>query len=159
MIPLPSGSTLKILSGIGILATVGVLLAHYTGLVRDNARFKEEVKGLTAAIEAQELTISEQRSTIDDWVSSTRDMEMDLVRLKAAEAEANAEAQRLQELFAEHDLQNLLNRRPETVLRLANGGTDRIGRMLECASGSADPECDGANPSTDDHGAAEAGTD
>ena len=133
------------LAVIGIGLSIFLFWSHYKGLVEQNARWKQEIGRLEVGLETQGRTVDEQAAALRRWSSSQLELEQELEELRREQSRARAETSRLLNIFAEHDLENLLNERPESIVRLVNDGTDRAFRMLECASGDRDQNCpDGA---------------
>ncbi|AAT69460.1 gp02 [Alphaproteobacteria phage PhiJL001] len=137
----------KVAIGLAAVAILGIISAgyiHYTGLVNENARIKQEKVILEKDLESQRITIAAQVDAIDMWEAGAERLRLELERQREVEADARAEADRLRRLFGEHDLDALAGARPESIERLVNRGSARLGRLLECASGAVGhPECPG----------------
>ena len=124
----------KLLIGAGLAVTIGLLWLKLQFLENDNAKLKDE------ANKWQEVAKIE-KSSREAWERSAQDLSVNLEKLKENENEARKEIERLSRMFIEHDLQNLLDEKPDTIERLINRGTYNAFRMLECQSGAQRDDC------------------
>lgn len=100
---------------------------HYQGLVDDLVRLRSENSSLQV-----------QSSAWEERAKRLAELAEEAQRVRR---EARREERRLNELFSEHDLAALARGKPALVERRINDGSDRVFRMLECAT---DPACDAA---------------
>lgn len=136
------------LAALAIVSAVGAFYIHYQGLVRDNATLTANNAQLTSALETQKkaneaavarigefaVVLDRQRETMEEFAKMTE--------------EASRTIRRINDVFASHDFQNLLNKKPGLIVRRVNSGTADTLRMFECAtypggqcpSGAASPD-------------------
>lgn len=134
---LPSVSAKWLIAGVGVLATgliISLTWIHYSNML-------ERINGLEAtkaeqelALEVQGATIAGLRQSLAEWEAAAERWQADRDRLAQTAEAARAEARRLNDIFAEHDLTRLAIAKPGLVERRINSGTRNAGRMLECAS-------------------------
>lgn len=124
----------------GIWLSLYLFVDHYQGVLKENARIKTEIKFQTE-------TITTQTEALNAFREAQAEIQLELIQLKKQEVNAQAELSRLRNIFAEHDLERLANAKPDTIIRLINRGTDRTGKLLECATGSTADHCADTNTS------------
>jgi len=153
----------KIAMGLASLAVVGTVFAGYrfiTNLVNENASLAQRVGQMETAQAVQSETIATQAEALAEWEQQRADFATQLQELSDGQIEAREEAQRLREVFSSSDFVRLLDARPGLILDRVNAGTNRIGRLLECASGASGPDCDdGGSTETLAPSITETGTD
>ena len=126
-----------IIAGVGALA-VGLIITlawrHYEGLVQANANLEAANAELALALEIEKDTVEVQQQAITEWQAAAVEWQKEQQRLARVAQQATAESRRLNGIFAEHDLTRLALAKPGLIERRINAGTDRAGRLLECAS-------------------------
>lgn len=114
---------------------------HHKGLER-------ETNALKAENSIKDLVIQEQQKTLSEWVKSQKEIKETLIQFRENQIHAREETKRLAKIFSSHDFDVLVQKDPSSVERVINTGTDRILRLLECASGSTYPDCPSKDPGT-----------
>lgn len=114
----------------------------HTDVVAENANLRSDLAKVTLAKQVQDETIQAQEEALVEWEENEVKWTETLEEQRKIEDDARAELDRLNELFAKHDLQTLVDKKPNSISRLINRGTLRAQRMLECASGSQNDYCD-----------------
>ena len=148
------------LLALAVVSSVYAAYSHYTGLVDENAQLQVELANAKTALSLQEVTLDKQAEALEEWVRFREDLGTKLQELADGQREARREQERLNDLFAGHDFDRLLQARPGLILNRVNDGTDRIGRLFECATGADNPDCgDGADTSAVISVSPETGTD
>jgi len=131
------------LAALAIVTTIGLAYRHYTGLLDTVATLQTNNELLTAAVDEQNNTIDAQQDAIEEWQTSQDDLLARVEELQQVAIDAGAEVRRLNGIFARHDLTELARQRPGLIENRINDGTDRIGRMLHCATGAEREDCAG----------------
>lgn len=141
----------------GLLLTIGTLALglciflawrHYTGLLDTINTLKVNSALLKTAVESQDKTIDAQQKVLADWKHNQEEMKKLVNESVAVSKEANAELRRLNVLFVKHDLEVLAGKKPGLIQNRINVGSDRARKLLECASGTSDPDCATLNRKT-----------
>jgi len=127
--------------GLLLLGMLGTAYWHYTRTVAENRALLAEKATLETAINTQSLTITAQRDAIDGWEEHSRELVRQMETLQRVGEEARTETRRLNELFRSHNLGALAARRPGFIEDRVQRGADRIGCLLEQASGADRPDC------------------
>lgn len=119
----------------GLASIIGLAYFHYTGLVADRARLEANQATLTLTLARSQEATAAAVEAVGEWKAASERMAQELARLAAVQAEARAEARRLNDLFSRHNLEELARAKPGLVERRVNAGTARALRLLECATG------------------------
>lgn len=122
-----------------ILGIVSLGYRHYTGLVEDKANLTADVASLTEEVGQLSVDKTELEGALHRNEIIRQEQEADIQELALSASSAQREARRLNDIFAEHDLTRLSLAKPGLIERRINGGTARVGRMLECASAGTCP--------------------
>jgi uncharacterized coiled-coil protein SlyX len=132
--------------GVLSVAVLGIVTAgylHYRGLTRDLEAAQSKATRLEVQVAVQDATIAEQSEALSDWRESAQKMQRSLQAMTETARTAGEETRRLNALFAEHDLGRIAARKPSALEALVDAGSDRMRRLLECASGADRQDCDG----------------
>jgi len=124
------------LAGLAIVTAITLGYSHYTSIVADLAVSKANEVKLELAIDVQKDTIVAVQENAADWKDAYAALEAQAEVVRQIAVEAQAEQERLNGLFAEHDLNELAGAKPGLIESRLNSGTARIGCMLETASGA-----------------------
>lgn len=125
----------KAFIGLLIAAILAATYWHYTGLVEDKAALSREVGQLETDLAMERGNVTTLQASRKEWVRSAAASQAQAEATKKLEAEARAQLDRLNDIFAKHDLYRLALRKPGLIERRANDGTDRVFAAIECASG------------------------
>lgn len=123
------------------LATAGYL--HYKGLRADLDAERAKAARLEVQVAVQNDTIDAQSEALTAWQDAGRRMQASLRAMTETARAAGEETRRLHALFSEHDLGALAVAKPGPVEAAVDAGTERMRRLLECASGAGGPDCPG----------------
>ena len=92
-----------------------------------------KIMGLTTQLETSkqnqlklESTIQEQNENLERTIANHQLIVGQMEKMTVKNQEYQAEADRLKKKFAEHDLQHLALRRPDTIARLINRATQKV---------------------------------
>ena len=92
-----------------------------------------KILGLTTQLETSkqnqlklESTIQEQNENLERTIANHQLIVGQMEKMTVKNQEYQAEADRLKKKFAEHDLQHLALRRPDTIARLINRATQKV---------------------------------
>ena len=124
-----------ILGAFVISLVVGAAVLHYQALVRDNAILTANNALLTTAVETQRLANARAVARIDDFAEALRYQQITMDELAIQTHEAAAMMRKVDDIFAKHDFQKLLDgTQASMVVRRVNSGTRDIYKLLECAT-------------------------
>lgn len=126
---------------VAVVTSIGLGYKHYSGLLATVDVLTATNAKLETSISVQGVTIDAQESALGVWQNSQANLLARVDEMLIASTEATSEARRLHEIFAQHDLSELAKAKPGLIENRINSGSDRIGSLLECASGSSDPSC------------------
>ncbi len=132
------------LAGMGIAAVgVGFFVWHYLTLKGERDTYMVEAQRWK---DAQATTQASLDSALKGVEAFQNAMTVYGERLKALSSVQSAASRRLEEIddvFAKHDFQRLLDAKPGLILRRVNSGSRNNQRMFECATArTSDPDCD-----------------
>lgn len=122
---------------LAVVSIIGLGYAHYTGLVEDNARLRENAVKLMAAIEIQKSATAAAMGAVDAWKTSAADLGKRIDEMARVQVRAAAQTRRLNDIFAKHDLEALSLAKPRLIERRINSGSASVLRVLECSTGNA----------------------
>ncbi len=134
---------IKMAVGAAILLVVGLAFRHYTGLVDAKAQLSAQVAQITLALDVEQATVAQLEANIEEWAEAQERLRATLIAQTKAAAVAREETERINDIFARHDLGKLARAKPGLIESIINRGTTDILRMLECASGN--DRCDANN--------------
>lgn len=137
--------------GIMALAVVTIITlgyVHYTGLVEDNARLRENEVKLLVAIETQKEATAAALGAVDAWRKSAADLGKRVDEMAEVQRSATVQTRRLNDIFAKHDLEALSLAKPRLIQRRINSGSAAVLRVLECATGGG-TDCPGGGRPAD----------
>lgn len=129
------------LLSLAIFSSVYMFWDHYQDIIDSNTQYKKQIGQLETSIGVQSITISAQEKALLEFVNAQEQYQKDMEDMRNDQIRAQAEVRRLQKLFAEHDFNSLLQKKPTAIERLINAGSTRAFRMLECASGAEYTDC------------------
>ena len=133
---------LNLLGGISIKQWILAAVALSAVVLYGNYKFMSHKIGILQEDNVVlEESIVNARTAIAQWKIDKENMVKDLEILKLSSEKANKEVDRLNDIFLEHDLKYLAQKKPGLIQRSINRGTSASFRMLECASGSEKPNC------------------
>lgn len=113
--------------GVALCGIIYLGHQHYTGLLA-------ELEQQRVQLAVQGSTIDEQAQALQRWRDEAQAQAARLQEQRRVAERAQAEARRLDGIFAEHDLTRLTLAKPGLVETRVNRGTADVGRVLECAS-------------------------
>ena len=112
--------------GIALLLLGGAIKLYF-----DSSQGK--IMGLTTQLETSkqnqlklQSTIQEQNENLERTIANHQLIVGQMEKMTVKNQEYQAEADRLKKKFAEHDLQHLALRRPDTIARLINRATQKV---------------------------------
>lgn len=122
-----------------IVATAMVVviggLYWWNSVLRTDLRTSEQNNAkLELAVEEQKAAIELALANAEDWQKAYEDLELMYEELAGVHERASAEVNRLQDIFARHDLSALALARPGLIEQRINAGTADALSMLERAS-------------------------
>jgi len=117
-----------------IAALSGIIYFYVTGLQNDVKTLTANNATLELSVKTQGETIQAQEDNIVRWEEAQAAMQVQLEAMARVATEARSESRRLQNVFANHNLEELARRKPTLIERRINSGTDDSIRLLECAS-------------------------
>lgn len=118
------GSKIAIGMGVLLLATMAASAWYFKYAQNQMLAQAQEIAAQTARAESAEANLKAQR---EDFQQQSRE----LARLANEMAENRKAAQSLEDTFAEHDLNALVNAKPNLVQRRVNDGTARTLKRIE----------------------------
>lgn len=127
----------------GALALAGAGYLHYKGLRSDLDAERAKAARLEVLVAVQSDTIDTQSEALREWQDAGRRMQEALGAMAETARAAGEETRRLHALFSEHDLGALAASEPARIEARIDAGTERMRRLLECASGSGGEDCPG----------------
>lgn len=119
-----------------VIGVVGLGYWHYTTLVDDLATERARTATLQETVTQQRAIISKAVQVNEKWVQEAERTRQTLEELKVVQSDASAEARKLNDAFAKHNLQDLSTAKPGLIERRLNDGSDRALRLLEQATGA-----------------------
>ncbi len=135
------GPAAKLIGGAVIIAVITSLGVIVLKKIEDAGR-------LEAELESQRVQSLTLLATIEQQNASRERFNQQLENLRADRLKARQELERINELFARHDLEKLAKAKPDTVSRLLTAGHARINCLLERASGADRGQCPGETGTT-----------
>lgn len=132
------------IAGVIVVATVVIIGAgynHYKGLLAERDILKANNTTLELAVETQQVTIDAQTAAITEWDAALEGLTLRIEEMQRVQHAATQETRRLNELFSEHDFRRLSFSRPGLIEPRVNAGSDRIIRLLECATEAGGADC------------------
>ena len=118
-----------------VAAIIGAAYWHYTGLIDQRAELSRTVGQLETNLATERASVGTLKASRKQWVASAKRSQAQADANKKLEAEARAELDRLNDIFAKHDLHRLALAKPGLIGRRATDGTSRVFMAIECASG------------------------
>lgn len=118
------GSKIAIGMGVLLLATMAASAWYFKYSQGKLAEANQEIAAQTARAVSAEANLQAMR---DDVAKQTRELN----RLANELAENRRASQSLEDTFAEHDLNALVNAKPDLVQRRVNDGTRRVFERIE----------------------------
>ncbi len=139
--PWLTGMAAKAIGGAVLIAMVTSTVVFTLKKIEHNGRLQAQLENSQQAVFTMQAAIIER-----DRVQA--EFQLQLEQMQADRLEARQELERLDALFARHDLEKLARAKPDTVARLLTAGSARINCLLERASGAHRNLCPGeASPS------------
>lgn len=120
--------------GLAIITITGIITAgyfHYTGLVEDNARLRENSTKLELALTQERAAVQAAVAAVGEWKGAMDQLASRVEDLSRVSDAAASESRRLNQLFAEHDFRALAAGKPGLIERRVNDGTRRVFGVLE----------------------------
>lgn len=130
-----------------ILAAIVLAFACLLGylwisrLIRVNDELLTERGRMEILLQNQQSATDQALGAVEEWRGTLQRYQQNLDEYEALKPRARQEAERLDELSRNHDLEDLARARPGLVEDRINSGSDRARRMLECATGRSS-SCD-----------------
>lgn len=122
------------LAALAIVTVVGLGYRHYTSLLEERAALRVEVAQLNNAVELQKKVIAQKDEAIAAWRKKLEAAQEAYKQMEEAQRLAVKELERINDLFAKHDLSKLLQRKPGLLERRINDAIDRARRMFRDAT-------------------------
>lgn len=107
----------------------------------ENIILRSSVVKLESAVALQSSTINTMEGALQQWEAAQAQVEETIAEMGRQRIAAATETRRLNNVFSNHDLTSLAFQKPVLVERTINSGSDDIFRLLECATGSGNPDC------------------
>jgi len=131
--------------GIGLLVLLvmfGMWLAvkYHESVVKDNEQLSARVAESDLARKVDAASIDSQKKVIEQWKYAHDRLQATLQAQKDAQERARREKVKINDTFRDHDLARLAIAKPGLVEDALNAGTQRMHRLLVCASAGSD--CD-----------------
>ena len=95
----------------------------------------QEKAVIETALTVQKGATQAAMTAVDAWKSSAETLQKSLDAMTENQKLANKEKERLNDIFAKHNLETLAKAKPNLVARRVNAGSASMLRMLESASG------------------------
>lgn len=122
---------------------IGIIVAalflgywHYTSLLNQITDLRHQAVGMRLEKELLESKAQHQAQVIQEWQDHEVEVQDTINRLMENIQTAKAERDRLNELFAKHDMERLADRKPGLIERRVNRAVAERLRMLECLTGN-----------------------
>lgn len=138
------------LATLGLLTMITLGCRHYEGLISQINTLEADKAALAVALENERAVARGLQEGIVAWSDAYDQLATRQAQAAAVAQAATAEARRLNELLAEHDLATLARRKPALVEARVNAGTRRALSLLECASTPGGCPPDGVPATADD---------
>lgn len=120
--------------GLAGLAVVTILFMghrHYTGLVNEVSNLRTTQALMQNGLDIERAAVVELHRVIGDWETARADLLVTISQMQEETHEARTETRRLQNLFAEIDLESLA---AADLDSLANYTTDRLWQLIQSAT-------------------------
>jgi chromosome segregation ATPase len=140
-------SQLKLIGAAVAFTAVAGMIGYGVWLKAQNERLRGENSVQKVAIEQQDATIDALLASVADFDAALDKQTETMNGLAKNSKQAQKQLKDVQDVFARHDLQDLLNKKPGLVMPRINNASAASNRMLECAS---DSDCagNGADPAS-----------
>lgn len=117
---------------LSISLVLGFAYTRYETTLRENAQLKQNVASLTSAVEEQRKSTAYALQAIDEWKLSQEKMAHELEDYRRNQAASGKRLEKLNELFAKHNLELLARKKPLAIQRRANAATAAFYGLLGC---------------------------
>lgn len=131
-----------------VVMIIGLGYRNYVNLEASVAQLSAEKAAQSAALAVQNNTIDAQARAVGEWSKALSAYQNLVGEWSKVQQQSTEERRRLDAIFTRNDFPTLAGKEPALVERSVNTGSERIGRLLACASGSNDPDCAGGNSLT-----------
>lgn len=135
----------KLLLYLGLLASVvlviGLIVWKYNSITTKYFEEKAKNKALVTALDLQEDAVKKSLDTINRWQSSQVEFIKTVEEMKKTNNIANQNLRRLNEIFSQHNLNELSLKKPNLMQSRINRGTNDALILLRCNSGAKDNNC------------------
>lgn len=119
---------------------------HYSSVVEDLQISEADNATLTGAVEVQNSTIEAQAEGLLKWSLTAQEYEERIKLLSRSIDEARNENRKLNEIFSQHNLTKLAQKKPGLIQSRINSGTARMFDLLTCETTT--PNQCGGDPDT-----------
>jgi len=127
------GKIQLILMAITATIVIGMAITIFF-LNKSNNTLHENIGKVEISLAAEKVSFKKAEKRIDEFAGALKKHGDDIQGLHEASIKANKERRRLDDIFAKHDFQYLLNKKPGLILNRVNRGERDSKRMLECAA-------------------------
>ena len=119
---------------LAVSAVLFIAYTRYESTIRENVQLKADLGSLKTAFEDQKKSTKAALDSIEEWKKSQLTLARDLEQYHLTQVEAGKKLEKLDELFAKHDLANLAAKKPGLIARRANAATANYSRLFECTT-------------------------
>lgn len=124
-----------------IFAAAGVVIMMLSGTIYflklDNDTLRENNGKLETLFDTQKATTDALKKNIDRFATAMTDQAKLTNDLAKFQTEAGRTLRKMNDVFAKHDFQKLLDKKPGLVIRRVNNAIADINRMFECETDSS----------------------
>lgn len=124
-----------------IFAACGVAIIILSGTIYflklDNDTLHENNGKLEVLFQTQKAATDALKKNIDRFANALTDQAKLTNDLAKFQTEAGRTLQRMNDVFAKHDFQKLLDKKPGLIIRRVNNAIADINRMFECETDSS----------------------
>ncbi len=122
---------------------------HYTNLLEQNKQLANDNSTLRVAVDTQSKTVDKAIETIENWDNTAKRFESAVIEMQEINYQSKEQSRRIDEILAKHNLAALSLKKPGLIENRINAGTTDAQRLLRCASGAKDPNCNTKSKATD----------
>lgn len=134
---------IKMMGFVSVGLAIMFAFNHYTSILNEKDNLEIEKRNLELALKSEQEVNKQFKLAIEEWKDSNKKILNAANELRQISINANREVNRLNGIFAKHDIGKLAEGKPSAIENVINNGTADAFKLLECSSGSTDKSCAG----------------